>query len=68
MDDTCDRRTSAIVDVGHRTGNGTCSRNTAKQRRNDVGYTLTNELCVRVVMVADHTVCYCGREKTLNGT
>ena len=68
MDDACHRSATAIVDVGHGAGNGSRGGNTAKQGRCDVGKTLSDELGVRVVMVANDTIGHGGREQRLDGS
>ena len=40
MDNACDRRTSAIVDVGHGAGYGTGGRNAAEEGRGNIGNAL----------------------------
>ncbi len=56
MNDSCYRRTPAVVDVGHGPGNGTGCRDTSKERGYDVGHSLCDQLHVRVVPFADHTI------------
>ena len=68
MDDTGYRRTSAIIDVGHGAGNGTCGRNTAKEWRGQVGHTLGYQLGIRRMAGAYDTVGYRSREQLLDGT
>ena len=63
MYDTCHRRTSAIIDVCHRTGDGTRSRYTAKDRRCQVGHSLSDEFCVGVMTVTNHTISHSGRKQ-----
>ena len=67
MDDTCDRSLTAVVDIGQRAGDGTCSRNTAEEWGSDVRQTLGKQLCIRIVVVADDTVGNGSREQTLDG-
>ena len=66
MDDTCYWCATSIVDVCHCTGNGACGRDSAKEWRRKVGYSLGNKFCVGIVMIADYTICHCGGKKTLN--
>ena len=68
VDDTRNRRATAIVDVGHRTGDGTGGRDTAEERTGQIGHTLGDEFGIRVVTVADDTISHGGREQRLNGT
>ena len=56
VDDACNRSLTAIIDIGHCAGNGTCCRNTAKEGRGDIGQTLSYQLGVTVVMIADYTI------------
>lgn len=57
----------SIVDVGHRAGYGSRSGYAAKERCDDVGHTLGDELCVRVVVLARHPIGYSGREEGFDG-
>ena len=66
MDDTCYRRTTTVIDVRHRTSDSTCSRNTAEERHHYVRYTLPDELGVRVMLVAYHTVCHHRTQQALD--
>ena len=59
MDDSCDWSLTAVVDVGHGAGNSSCGWNAAKDRREDVGNTLSDEFLVAVVLMTDDTVGYC---------
>ena len=59
---------SAIVDVGHGAGNGACSGDAAEDGRSNVGNALSDELGVRVVVVANDTISHCGREQRLYST
>ena len=68
MNDTRHRRATAVVDIGHRAGDSTRSRNTAEERHHDVRYTLRNELRVRVMLIADHAVRYHRGEERFNST
>ena len=68
MDDTSHRSLTTIINIGHRTGDGTCSWNTAEERRGDIGQSLCHQLCIGIVMVADHTICHGSRKQTLDGT
>ena len=60
-------RLTAVVNVGHRTCNGSRSGDTAEERCYHIGYTLGNEFGVRVMFVANHTVGYSSREQRLDG-
>ena len=68
MDDACNGRTTAIVNVGHRTGDGTRGRYTAEDGRRQVGQSLSDKFCVGVMTVADDTVGHGSREQRLDGT
>ena len=68
MDDARHGRAAAVVDVGHGAGDGSRGRNAAEERREEVGGTLRDELRVRVVAVAHHTVGHGGREQRFDGT
>ena len=67
MDDTCYRCLAAIADVCHSTCNGSCGRNTAEDRRKDVGNTLTDEFLIGIVLMTDDTVSHCSRKERLDG-
>ena len=67
MDDTSHRRAAAIVDIRHGAGNGSRGRDTAKERRHEVGHTLRHEFGVAIVAVANHTIGNGSRKQTLNG-
>ena len=56
MDNARHGRPAAIVDIGHRPGDGTRGRNAAEQRSEQVGGTLRHQLGIRIVAVAGHTV------------
>ena len=56
MDNTRHGRTTAVVDVRHRTGDSTGCRDSAEERHYHVRHTLRDQLRVRVMAVADHTV------------
>ena len=62
MDHTRYRRTSAIIYIRHRPRDSTGSRNTAEQRRYHIRDTKRNQLSIRVMMIADHTVRHRRRE------
>ena len=68
VDDTGNRGTSAIVDVGHRAGNRSGHRNTTKQRYDHIGRTLGDQLCVGVMFVTCHTISHRSREQRLDRT
>ena len=68
MDDTRHRCAAAIVDIRHGTGNGTRGRNTAKERRDEVGHTLRHEFGVAVVAVANHTIGHGCRKQALDSS
>ena len=53
MHDARHRRTSAVVDVRHRAGDGSRGRDTAEDGREQVGDTLTDQFLVGVMLVAD---------------
>ena len=55
MDDACNGRAAAVVDVGHRTGDGTRGRYAAEDGRRQVGQTLGDKFCVGVMTVANDT-------------
>ena len=59
-------RASTVVDVGHGARNSSRSRDSAKERRHDVGNALSNEFLVGIVVIARHTVCHRGRKQALN--
>ena len=44
VDNTSYRRTTTIIYIGHGAGDGTSSRNTAKDRTRQIGHTLGNQL------------------------
>ena len=66
MDDTCYGGAAAVVDIGHRTGYGTCGRDTAEERCNHVCHTLSHQFGVGVVAVANGSVGNSSTEQTLN--
>lgn len=68
MDDAGHGGASAVVDVGHRTGNGSRARDAAEERGAEVGHALADEFLVGVVVVAAYTVGHGGRKERLNGT
>lgn len=68
MYDTGYRRTTSVVDIGHRTCDSTRGRNTAEEGYGDVGYTLGDKFGVGVMLVAYHTICHHGGEQTLYST
>ena len=68
VDDARYRSLTAVVDIGHGTGDGASGRDTAEERRGDVGQTLGYQLGVGIVMVADYTIGYGSREQALDGT
>ncbi len=47
---------TTIIDIGHGTGNGTCCWDSAKEWRGEIGQTLSYQLGVTVVMIADYTI------------
>ena len=67
MHDAADRSLAAVVDVGHRTGDGTSGRDAAEDGRSDVCKTLSHQLRVRVVVCTYHTVSHRSREERLYG-
>ncbi len=68
MDDACNGRTAAVVDVGHCTGDGTRGRYAAEDGRRQVGQSLGDKFCVGVMTVADDTVGHGSREQRLDGS
>ena len=68
MDDTCHGGASAVVDVGHGASDGSRSGDTSEERAHHVGDTLSHELLVAVVLVADDTVGHGSREERLDGS
>ena len=60
VDDACNGSASAVVDVGHRTGNGSRSGDASEDGTGKVGHTLGNELCVGAMTVANDTVGHGG--------
>ena len=68
VDDTGNRGTSAIVDVGHRAGNRSSHGNTTKQRYDHIGRTLGDQLRVGVMFVTCHTISYGSGEQRLDRT
>ena len=60
MNDASHWSASAIVDVGHGAGDGSCSGNAAKDGRGDVGDALSDELRVGIVVVANDTISHSG--------
>ena len=67
MDDARDGRAAAVVDVGHRAGDGARGRDAAEERRQQVGGALRDELGVGVVAVVDHAVGHRRRQKRFDG-
>ena len=63
MDETGHRTLSAVVDAGHCPGEGSGSRNTSEERSHDVGYTLTYELCICIMLLSCRSVCDHGCQK-----
>ncbi len=68
MHDARNRSTAAVVDIRHRSRNGTRSRNTAEERHDDIGDTLSDKFGVGVVTVADYTVGNHSRQQRLDST
>ena len=68
VDNTGYRRTTTIINIRHGTGNGTSSRDTAKDRTGEIGHTLSNELGIRIMAIANHTIGYRCRQQRLDGT
>ena len=66
VDQSRDRRFSAVVDVGHRAGDGSGCRNTAEKRRDDVGGALCDQLLIRIVFVSGYAVGDGGRQQRLD--
>ena len=64
MDDTGYRRTP-IVDIRHRTGNGSGSGDTAEQWSYDIGRTLCDQFRIGIVTVAYHTIGYGGGQAVI---
>ena len=56
MHDTCHRRATAVVDIGHRAGNSARRRNAAEERHYHVRHALRYQLGVGVVLIANHTI------------
>ncbi|MPM81425.1 hypothetical protein SDC9_128478 [bioreactor metagenome] len=46
MDNPCHRCAPAVVDIGHRSGNGACSRDPTEERSYDIGHSLCNQFHV----------------------
>ena len=63
MHDTGDRGRCAALDVRHRTGDRTRCRDTAEERHDEVGDTLTHQFLVRVVAVIGHGVGHASAKK-----
>ena len=68
MHDTSHWGTSAVVDVSHRTCNGTCSRYTAEDGACQVSHTLSYQLGVRVMAIANYTISHRGRKQRFYST
>ena len=68
MDDACDRCLAAVVDIGHGAGNGACGWYASEDGAEHVGYSLSDELLVGVVLVTNDTVRHSGREEALYGS
>ena len=58
MDDASNRGLTAIINIGHGAGYGSCGRNTAKEGRGNVRQSLSHQLSIGIVVVADNTICY----------
>ena len=58
MDDACNRCLTSVVDVRHGARDGSRCWNASEKRRHHVRHTLCNKFHVRVVLVADNTVCH----------
>ncbi len=67
VDDAGDRAAAAVVDVGHRAGDGAGDGDAAEDRDDDVGRALGDQLGVRVVAITNDTVGHGGREQRLDG-
>ena len=60
VDDTGDRRSAAVVDIGHSACDGAGGGNASEERHHEVGYALCDKLGVGVVPVADDAVSHHG--------
>ena len=68
MDDSGNRRLSAVVDVGHGSRNGSGGRDSAEHRRDDVGNTFTDEFGVGIVLSSGDTVSHHCCQERFDGT
>ena len=59
---------SAIIDIGHCPGYGTCSRNTAENRSHHIRDSQGNEFRIGVVVVTDHTIRHRSRKQGFDGS
>ena len=67
MDHTSHRGHAAVFDVGGGTGNGSCGRDAAKQRRCRIAHTLGHQLHVGVMMGACHLIGHYAGQQRLDG-
>ena len=58
MDNTGNRCTASVVDIGHRTGNCSGNGNTSEDGNNDIGSSLGDQFRVRIMFISRHTVGY----------
>ena len=68
MNDTGHGGFTAGADVGGGAGNGARGGNAAKECRSNVAHALADELSVRMVAGAGHTVCHAGAQQGFNGS
>ena len=68
MDHTSHRCLASVVDISHGACDGASGRDTAKERRHDIGHTLSDELGIGVVAIANHTIGNGSRKKRLDRT
>ena len=67
VNDTGHRGTAAVVDVGHRAGDGARHGDTAEERHDDVGGALCDEFRIGIVAVARDAVGHRGRKQRFDG-
>ena len=68
VDDASHGRTTTVVDIRHRSGDGTCRWDTAEDGRRQIGKALGDELSVGIMTVANDTVGHRCRQQRLDGT
>ncbi len=61
MDNSCHRCPPAVIDVGHRTGNGSGGGDTTEERGDDIGSALCDQLHIGVVLLSCRPIGYCCR-------